>query len=249
MSNSSSEPEQTPGSSVSTLLLTYACADDVRRDRLRDLPRGLLARTSDPLAPGDAVQVRIAVEREKATVSASAVVRWVTPLAKGSIVGMDLKGAEHRDDVKLDLLLGIRGARDDDERLAVGSGSDLPALTVALLQPNRVLRQVIANALERFARDKEGGRLRIDAVGDGPSFVTAVAAHRPDLAVIDCDGVAGCADPLMHAVRLRESSQHVPVILLSGARSPRLDDRYTVTMQKPVAMKAFLDTADLLLAS
>jgi hypothetical protein len=37
------------------------------------------------------------------------------------------------------------------------------------------------------------------------------------------------------------------VILLSRTRLARLEDRYTVSMQKPVAMKALLQTTGLLL--
>lgn len=241
------QPQPPPSEHRATIELTYARADDVRRDRLRDVPRGLMARCPAPLHPGDAALVRIDVTRERASASALGVVRWATPLARGSLVGLEIEGVTHRDTVKLDLLLGIRIAGSLDD-LAAGEPIEGPPISVTMLQPNGVLRQVIQSALERFASEKAGGAaLRLEAAQDVPTFVAAVSARRPDLAIIDCDGIADEADPIVDAVRSHEPSRRTPVILLSSERSPRVEDRYTVTMRKPLAMKAFLTTAGLLL--
>jgi hypothetical protein len=74
-----------------------------------------------------------------------------------------------------------------------------------------------------------------------------MADRRRNLAIADCDGIASAADPLVDAIRSHAEWARLPVILLSRSRSARLEDRYTVTMQKPVAMKALLHTTGLLL--
>ncbi len=251
MTHRSPNPETDSSCARAALALAYRCAADVRRDRLADFPRGILARTREPPLPGDEVDVRILLEREKVTASALGVVRWVTQFAEESMVALEIWGIEHRDDVKLDLMLGIRSAGPaESEQRAARPRAAAQALTVTMLEPDPVLGQVIANALQRFAKEKEGfGELQLETVADAPSFVAAVAAHRPGLAVIDCDALPGGADPLVAAIRSLEQSKRVPLILLSDARAPRLEDPSAVTMQKPVGMKAFLHTADLLLRS
>lgn len=227
--------------------VAYACAEDARRDRLPDAPRGLIARSPSPLLAGDTVDVRIEVARERAHVAARGLVRWATPLVRGSLVGLELQGVEHRDAVKLDLLLGIRVAGTVAETAAVAAPA-APPLSVAMLQPNGVLRQVLQHALERLAKEKVGGAaLRLEAVADVPSFIASVSARRPDLAIIDCDGIETPADPIVDAVRSNEPTRRTPLILLSSGEAPEREDPYTVTMQKPVGMKVFLHAADLLL--
>ncbi len=239
---------QPPAEFRAAIELAYDCAKDVRRDRLHDAPRGLIARSAASLRVGAGVDVRIEIARERVRVSARGIVRWATPLAHGSLVGLDLEGVDHRDAVKLDLLLGIRVAGTLTEPLAVDAPAEVPVFSVAMLQSNGVFRQVLQNALERFAREKAAGKgLRLEAVADVPSFVASVSARRPDLAIIDCDGFPTATDPIVDAVRSSERTRRMPVILLSSKRLPRLEDPYTLTMRKPVAMKAFLHTADLLL--
>ena len=228
--------------------LTYDRADDMRRDRLPDATRGIIARSTCRLHDGDAVNVRIEIARQRVTVSALGVVRWATPLARGSLAGLDLEGVGHRDDVKLDLLFGIRQAGSPEEATA-RAPTGAPPLSVAMLQPNGVLRQVLQGALARYARESGGAALRIDAVDDLPSFLASISSRQPDLAIIDCDGVEEQADPIVDHVRSSEPTRRTPVILLSSVRSPRVKDRYTATVRKPVAMKAFLKTTGLLLQS
>ncbi len=226
------------------LVLRYARAADVRHDRLSEFPRGIMARTDVAVSAGDAIDVRIEIQEGPASVSAHGEVAWTTPLAKGTVAGVSLSGESRRDDVKLDLLLGLRtlGANPDTPRRV----PDREELRVMLLQPNSMLKNVIESALERFAREKSRGTIRVETTTDATSFIAAVAARNPDLAIIDCDGIAGAAEPLLGAVRSGRSGR-VPVIILSDERSPRLQDRWTVTIRKPVWMRGLIDTVDLLL--
>ena len=238
--------EQPPSGFRASIDLAYATAEDVLRDRLADATRGLIARFDAPLSIGDAVGVRIEITRQRLHVSARGLVRWATPLARGTLVVIDHEGAGHRDEVILDVLFGVRTTGSETESAPDGA----PPLSVAMLQRNGVLRQVFQLALERFAREKAGGAaLRLDAAGDVPTFVASISARHPDLAIIDCDGVESQTDPILDAVRSNGSTRRTPVILLSSTRSPCAGDRFTVTMHKPVAMKAFLNTTDLLLRS
>jgi hypothetical protein len=230
-----------PGAGI---VLRYARVADARRDRLREFPRGIMARTTVPVRAGERIPVRIEVEEGSASISARGEVSWVRPIAAGTVAGLSLFGDSHRDEVKLDLLLGLRpiGAAVAEPR-AVASGA---TLSVTMLQPNPVLRQVLVGALERFARERSGAALRVETAVDAASFVAAVTERHPDLAIIDCDGIAGAVEPLLGAVRSGASGR-VPVIIFSDERSPRLQDRRTITMRKPVWMKGLLDTVDLLL--
>jgi hypothetical protein len=74
-----------------------------------------------------------------------------------------------------------------------------------------------------------------------------MAERRRNLAIIDCDGIPSAADPLVDAVRSHEEYARLPIVILSRTRSARLEDSYTVTMQKPVAMKTLLHTTGILL--
>ncbi len=227
------------------LVLRYARVADVRRDRLSEFPRGIMARTDVPISAGDAVDVRIEIQEGPSSVSARGDVEWATPLARGTVAGVSLSGESRRDDVKLDLLLGLRtmSATPDVARPATGGEE----FRVTLLQPNPMLKDVIESALERFAREKSRGTPHVETTTDARSFIAAVAARNPDLAIIDCDGIAGATEPLLGAVRSGAGSGRVPVIILSDERSPRLHDRWTVTIRKPVWMRGLLDTVDLLL--
>ncbi len=227
------------------LLLRYACTADARRDRLRDVPRGIVARTSVPVRAGDPVDVRIEVAAGAASVSARGEVAWARPLASETIAGLSLVGDSHRDEVKLDLLLGVRtiGAGDT----APYPTADAHVLYVVMLEPDPVLRQALVTAIERFAHEKSCAGLRLETTSDASSFVAVAEARRPDLAIIDCDGIDEGVEPLVGAIRPHAESERVPVIILSEERFPNLEDRCTVTMRKPVWMKALLHTADLLL--
>lgn len=232
------------------ITLRYASAADARRDRLADVARGVIARMRFVVREGEVLPAHIELEREKVRIELSARVRWATPLATGSLAGLELEGASPREDVQLDLLLGIRTASRAAEP-ALESASRIPApglprLSVAMLQPNRVLREVLSSALVRFARDGNGWDLQLDAVATVDAFLTAMAGRRRNLAIVDCDGIASAVDPLVDAVRSHSEWARLPMILLSRTRSARLEGR-TVTMQKPVAMKALLHTTGLLL--
>jgi len=215
------------------------------------MSRGIIARTRLMIREGEVRRARIELERENVTVEVRARVRWATPLASGTLVGLELEGASRREEVQLDLLLGIRTASRAAEP-ASGLPSrvapaPLPRLSVAMLEPSRVLREVLTSALVRFAREGNGWDLQLDAVPTVDAFLAAMADRRRNLAIADCDGIASAADPLVDAIRSHAEWARLPVVLLSRSRSARLEDRYTVTMQKPVAMKALLHTTGLLL--
>ncbi len=235
----------------SLITLRYASAAHARRDRLPDVSRGIIARTRFAIREGEVCRARIELERENVAVEVRARVRWATPLASGTLVGIELEGASRREDVQLDLLLGIRTASRAAEPASGLSSrvapAPLPQLSVAMLEPSRVLREVLASALVRFAREGNGWDLQLDAVPTVDAFLAAMADRRRNLAIADCDGIASAADPLVDAIRSHSEWARLPVVLLSRSRSARLEDRYTVTMQKPVAMKALLHTTGLLL--
>lgn len=238
-----------PGNAVITL--RYPSATEARRDRLPDVPRGVIARTRVAVREGEERPVRIELEREKVTLDARCRVRWATPLAHGALAGLELVGPSPREDVQLDLLLGIRTASRNGAA-AVGAENGvaplaLPRLSVALLETNRVLREVLTSALVRFARDGNGWDLQLDAVPNMDAFMQAMSDRRRNLALVDCDGIGTAADPLVDAVRSHADWARMPLVLLSRTRSARLEDRYTVTMQKPVAMKSLLYTTGILL--
>jgi hypothetical protein len=236
---------------TTAISLRYPSAAEARRDRLPDVPRGVIARIRVAASEGEERPVRIELEREKVSLEVRGRVRWATRLATGALVGLELSGATRREEVQLDLLLGIRTAsRALDPAHLFGGGvaaSALPRLSVAMLEPNRVLREVLSSALVRFARDGNGWDLQLDAVPTVDAFLEAMTIRRRNLAVVDCDGIPSAADPLVDAVRSHAEWARLPMVLLSRSRSARLEDRYTVTMQKPVAMKALLHTTGLLL--
>jgi len=232
------------------ITLHYKSAADARRDRLPDVARGIIARTRVAVREGETLPVRIELEREQVTLDVRARIRWATPLASGALAGLELEGPSGREEVQIDLLLGIRSASrawDASALLPQVTAPALPRLCVAMLQPNRVLREVLTSALMRLARDGAGWDLRLDAVSTVDAFLPAMAERRRDLAIVDCDGIAAAADPLVDAVRSHAQYAKLPIVLLSRSRSARLEDRYTVTMQKPVAMKALLHTTGILL--
>lgn len=232
------------------ITLHYKSAADARRDRLPDVARGIIARTRVAVREGETMPVRIELEREQVTLDVRARIRWATPLASGALAGLELEGPSGREEVQIDLLLGIRSASrawDSASLLPHVTAPALPRLCVAMLQPNRVLREVLTSALMRLARDGAGWDLRLDAVSTVDAFLPAMAERRRDLAIVDCDGIASAADPLVDAVRSHAQYAKLPIVLLSRTRSARLEDRYTVTMQKPVAMKALLHTTGILL--
>jgi hypothetical protein len=233
------------------ITLRYASAAHARRDRLPDVARGLIARTRLAVREGEVCPARIELERENVTIELRARVRWATPLATGALVGIELEGASRREDVQLDLLLGIRTAASAADPASGPpsrvTAAPLPRLSVAMLEPSRVLREVLTSALVRFARDGNGWDLQLDAMPTVDAFLAAMAERRRNLAIADCDEIASAADPLVDAIRSHAEWARLPVILLSRSRSARLEDRYTVTMQKPVAMKALLHTTGLLL--
>ncbi|HEX9401377.1 MAG TPA: hypothetical protein VF912_14810 [Anaeromyxobacter sp.] len=234
------------------LTLRYGCADDARRDRLPDVERGVIARLKVVVHEGDVVPARIELAREKVAIDVRARIRWVTPLARGALAGLELEGPSRREEVQIDLLLGIRSAsRPADAAYAallpLIAAPALPRLSVAMLQPNRVLREVLSSALVRLGRDGNGWDFQLDAVGTVDAFLAAMADRRRNLAVVDCDGIASAADALVDAIRSHAEYARLPLVLLSRSRTGRLEDRYTVTIQKPVAMKSLLHTTGILL--
>jgi hypothetical protein len=241
-------------SAAGTLLtLRYGSAEHARRDRLPEVARGVIARLKIVVREGDVVPVRIELDREKVSIDARARIRWMTPLARGSLAGLELEGPSRREEVQLDLLLGIRSASRGAEAAANAAllpgiaAPALPLLSVAMLQPNRVLREVISSALVRLARDGNGWDLQLDAVASVDAFLAAMAERRRNLALVDCDGIGAATDALVDAVRSHADYARLPLVLLSRTRTGRLEDRYTLTIQKPVGMKSLLDTTGMLL--
>jgi hypothetical protein len=233
-------------------VLRYPSATEARRDRLPDVPRGVIARTQVGVREGEERPVRFELDREKVTLEVRGRVKWATPLATGALAGFELTAPSPREEAQLDLLLGIRTAsRPLDPAHLFGKGgavtpSALPRLSVALLEPNRVLREVLSSALVRFARDGNGWDLQLDAVATVEAFLEAMSQRRRNLAVIDCDRMPA-ADPLVDAVRSHAEWARLPMVILSSSQTARLVDSYTVTMQKPVAMKSLLYTTGILL--
>ena len=235
---------------VASLTLTYRSSAEIARDRLPQLPRGLLARTGERVRVGDAVDVALRAERDALVIRARGEVRWVTPLATSSLVGLALQGTSGDDTARLDQLLGAPAA------LGAAAPALTPAiplaatpfLSVAMLQPNVVLRQILASALERLAAGLgERWALKLEACATPEGFLASMASRRRQLAIIDCDAVRGAEEPLVDAIRSHEGYAKLPVVLLSSHRAARLEDRWAVTMQKPLTVKSFLHTTELLL--
>jgi hypothetical protein len=123
-----------------------------------------------------------------------------------------------------------------------------PILSVAMLQPSSVLRQILSTALQTVTgKLGEGWTLKLEACATPDGFLASMASRRRQLAVVDCDAVRGAEEPLIDAIRSHEGYERLPIVLLSGHRTARLEDRFAVTMQKPLTVKSFLRTTELLL--
>lgn len=240
--------EQRP---LAVIGLTYRTAAEVGRDRLPQLPNGLLARTQAAVENGELVEVVIEAKAEGITVRACGEVRWMTRLATSRLVGMVLTGATPEDRDHLERFLeapsGIAAAMTPTLTPALRF-APAPVLSVAMLQPNVVLRQILSGALEKVA-GKLGERwtLKLDACATAESFLASMASRQRQLAVIDCDAVGGAEEALVDAIRAHDGYARLPLVLLSGLRTARLEDPFAVTMQKPLTVKSFLHTTQLLL--
>ncbi len=247
--------------------LRYASAADVLRDRLAGERHGILVRTKLPLALGDRAPVTIDLEKERVTIRATGEVRWVTPLVNGALVGIVLVSASHRDGVQLDLVFGIRTAGSAPEhagplpvRLAaaapaafgeVGRESapgPIRALSVAMLQPNLVLRQALGAALERLGREKGPWEMSVQSAAEPDTFLEALASEPRGLVVIDCDLLGAAVDPLVDAIRSHAAWERLPLILMSSDRRSSVEDSYAVFVRKPFEVKAFVNLAGILVA-
>lgn len=234
-----------------TIELRYASASLIGRDRLPQLARGLLARTTVPVAVGDAVQVRIEARLEGVTIHARGEVHWVTSLASSKLVGIALEGESAADREQLDQHLcssGEAGAATAPALTPVLRYSPAPVLSVAMLQPNPVLRQILGGALEKLV-GKLGDRwsLKLESCAKPECFLASMASRQRQLAIVDCDAVPGAEDALVDAIRSHDNYAKLPIVLLSGDRPPKLEDRYAVTMQKPLTVKSFLHVTELLI--
>lgn len=234
-----------------TISLSYRTAAEIGRDRLPQLTSGLLARTQETVEVGDAVDVVIEAKAEAITVRASGEVRWVTRLATSRLVGMVLAGATPEDREHLDRFLDAPSALGASMTPALTPAlryTPAPVLAVAMLQPNAVLRQILSSALAKVAGNLgEKWSLKVDACATPGGFIASLASRTRQLAVIDCDAVGGAEEALIDGIRSHEGYQKLPLVLLSGLRTARLEDRFAVTMQKPLTVKAFQHTTELLL--
>jgi CheY-like chemotaxis protein len=245
------------------LTIRYQSEAGLLRDRLNDVPRGLMARVLEPVATGDRVDLWIQVVRAGIAISARGTVLWTMPLTKGTLAGLALETTNSREGAQLDALLGPcnappQAAPSASSAPAAPTVEDVPGrdkgearhLSVLMLQPNTVLREVLSSALGRLARDAAAPWvLEIDQAATPEAFLSASETRPRGLAVVDCDGLDIGPDDLLSALRSREQAARLPVIFLSESRSARLEDRRTVTMRKPVTMKAFVQTAGILLQS
>lgn len=234
-----------------TIQLSYRTAAEIARDHLPQLPLGLLARTQVDVATGDVVDVLIEARADSITIRARGEIRWVTRLATSRLVGMTLTGATDADRdhliTWLDAPSGLGAAMTPALTPALGF-AHAPVLAVAMLQPNAVLRQILASALAKVpARLGERWSLKLDASASADGFLSAMSSRPRQLAVIDCDALPDAGDALVAALRSHAGYEKLPLVLLSGRRTARLEDRHAVTMQKPLAVKSFLHTTELLL--
>lgn len=249
------KPPAAPGAAPSAMApieLTYAAAAVLGRDRLPQLPNGLLARTPARVAVGDEVPVTVTLRLEALTIRAVARVAWVTRLATSSLVGMSLTGETEVDRDRIEHLLAAApagvGAALTPAMTPALPFSSAPVLSVAMLQPNAVLRHVLSSALAKLAvRLGERWTLRLEACTRPDCFLGSMADRVRHLAVVDCDAVPGAEEALVDAIRSHEVYARLPVVLLSRLRPPKLEDRYAVTLQKPLTVKSFLQTTELLL--
>jgi hypothetical protein len=246
------------------LVLRYARAADVRKDQLGDERYGLMVRTQEPLRKGDRLNVVVELAQEKLTLRVAGEVRWVTPLIRGALAGVALVPGSHRETVQLDLLFGRRSAGPTPETaVAAATAAAVAApprvapqaepvpgtrrpLSVAMLQPDRVLRQVLENALHRFGQEQGGWDVTVEAHGEADAFLEALAARPRGLAIVDCDVLGAAADALVAAIRSHDPWARLPLILLSSSGGSRIEDGLAVYLRKPVAMKAFADLAGIL---
>jgi hypothetical protein len=232
------------------LELKYQHAGEVGRDRLPQIPHGLLARVGPGIRVGELLEVGIETQRESLRVRARGEVRWVTPLATGALAGVALAGLTSEDVERLDQLLGspARLGTDPSPALtpAIPFAAD-PVLAVAMLEPNPVLRQILSGALAKLT-GALGARwaLKLEACTTPDGFLASMASRHRQLAVVDCDAVRGAEEPLIDAIRSHAGYEKLPIVLLSGSRSARLEDRFAVTLQKPLTVKSFLHTTSLL---
>lgn len=239
------------GAPVTTIELRYRTAAEIGRDRLPQLPLGLLARTQAEVATGDVVDVLIEAKADAITIRARGEICWVTRLATSRLVGMTLTGASDADHDRLNTYLdapsGMGAAMTPALTPALGF-AHAPVLAVAMLQPNIVLRQILASALAKVpARLGDRWSLKLDASASADGFLSAMSSRPRQLAVIDCDALPDAGDALVGAIRSHAGYEKLPLVLLSGRRAARLEDRYAVTMQKPLAVKSFLHTTELIL--
>lgn len=246
--------EPSPVAALPLIELQYASAALIGRDRLPQLTRGLLARTTVPVSKGETVAVRIDAKLEGLSIRARAEVHWVTSLATARLVGLSLEGESAEDGERLDHVLGVpAGAGADGAAMtpAITPALSLPAspiFSVAMLQPNPVLREILAGALEKLAgRLDERWTLRLDNCAKPDCFLASMASRPRQLVIVDCDAVGGAVDALVDAIRSHEGYRRLPIVLLSGDRPARMEDRFAVTMQKPLTVKSFLHTTELLL--
>lgn len=245
-------PPVAPPQGRTRIELKYRAAAEIARDRLPQLPCGLIARTQAEVAVGDVVDVVIEAKAESITVQAWGEIRWVTRLAASRLVGMALTGATHDDREHLSTFLDSPSSIGPATTPALTPTlriSPAPVLAVAMLQPNVVLRQILAAALEKVpARLGTRWSLKLDACATAESFLSSMSSRPRQLAVIDCDALAGAEDAFVGAIRARAGQERLPLVLLSRHRA-RLEDRFAVTMQKPLTVKSFLHTTELLLRS
>jgi DNA-binding NarL/FixJ family response regulator len=85
-----------------------------------------------------------------------------------------------------------------------------PALRVVIAEDSALLREGLASLIA------ESGGTVVAKVGDGPSFVAAVAAHRPDVSVVDVRMPPTQRDEgLRAAIEARRRVPGSPVLVLS----------------------------------
>jgi hypothetical protein len=237
------------------IALRYASTADVHRDRLLDVPLGVLVRTKLRVSVGDQLPVTLELEKERVTIHADGEVRWATPLVNGALAGLALHPVSHRDGVQLDLLFGVRTAGPPPERPApaalagaTAAGEARP-LSVAVLQPNAVLRQALVSALSRLGREKGPWHVSVSSVADPYAFLDVLSLQPRGLGIVDCDPLGPAADALVTAIRSHGPWTRLPLILLSSSGRSRLEDSRTVLMRKPFEVKAFMDLAGILVAA
>lgn len=238
---------------VAEIAVQYARGADVRKDQLGDERHGLIVRTRAAYAPGDRPRVVIDLAQEKFTLRVTGEVKWVTPLITGALVGVALHAGSHRETVQLDVLFGRRTAGPAPEPAAAPEPAPAATprregrpLSVAMLQPNGVLKTVLVNALSRFGQERGGWDVSVDAHAEPDGFLEALAAKPRGLAIIDCDPLGVAAEPLVAAIRSHHAWERLPLILLSSDGDARMADGHAVYLRKPVAMKAFVDLAGIL---